>query len=183
MLSNSKWILVFVLYLLGLAFVATPVLAGKDKGGLYVRGGVGAIFFNPPDHVSFPFHEFDRPTGTIGGRVQSPLEFEPEDTTAAWNFAFGYRFSPSRTANCLGQDLRVELSSNFYFPEDSIDEATVEANGSGWRYPRRCVLQSRWFERCGPSWRGFAISYYYHPRFSTRGDTRRHCRPRHPFHG
>jgi hypothetical protein len=120
MLGKKTWVGVFGLALvLGIVFLsANPAPAGEEKGGLYFRGGPGTIFFHPPDLNSFPFYENDA-IGNIAGRVQSPLDFEPDDTTAMGELALGYRLNPSQVSPFLGQGLRFEVSSNFYFPEDS----------------------------------------------------------------
>jgi hypothetical protein len=119
MRKRSRVFLTSVLGMLVISLMAQPA-AFADNGRLYGEAGAGLVIFKPPEKDSFPFYETNG--GLIvglSGRVESPLEFDPDDTAVSGHLLFGYRLGGPEPAGICGANFRVEFSTNFYFPEYS----------------------------------------------------------------
>jgi hypothetical protein len=107
------------------------VFADNDR--LYGEAGAGLVIFNPPDKDSFPFYEIDFGTFNVGwaGETESPLEFHPNDTALSGRLLFGYHLRAQEPSGSWGSNLRIEFSTNFYFPDFSQTKTLEDPSAFG----------------------------------------------------
>ena len=119
--KQIQFFLVFMYFAFSASF-PIPLLAKESK--FYINAGAGLISVYFPERESFPFYEHDG-FGIADGRVQSPMRFELQDTTSKGQLIIGYQFGGadqsknSLWSHSVGNNLRIEFSTNFYFPEES----------------------------------------------------------------
>lgn len=96
--------------------------AAEHPHGFYLDAGINALIFNPPERKSLPIYDTNNQTRDA---LMNQTRFESDALAAYPRLAFGYEFAKDATPSILGEDLRVEFSSAFFWTDPSETEGMV----------------------------------------------------------